>query len=172
MIVRSEQLKETLSMLDVAQRYGFTPNRGGFIRCPFHADKTASLKIYKESGKGWHCFGCGKGGTVIDFAMQLFDLDFKAACERLCSDFSLGIATTQISKKQLEEMHRKRQQEEVELKSYRNRYIDKECLYADLLEARELYKPKYQGRPLNPLFARALTELPAIEYWLDTHEWR
>ena len=171
MIYRSEDIKSNLSTLDVAQQYGFTPNRGGFVRCPFHADKTASLKLY-PSDKGWYCFGCNKGGSVIDFAMELFDLDFKAACVRLCGDFGLSGSYTPMDNKTLTELKNKRIQEEKELRAYRDEYLDKECLYADLLEARELYKPKYQDRPLHPKFAQALTELPYLEWWLDTHEWR
>lgn len=36
------------------------------IRCPFHADDSPSLHVYDDAS--WHCFGCGKGGDVIDFA--------------------------------------------------------------------------------------------------------
>lgn len=36
------------------------------IRCPFHQDATPSLHIYDDGH--WHCFGCGRGGDVLDFA--------------------------------------------------------------------------------------------------------
>ena len=35
--------------------------------CPFHDDHRASLSVNKEKGL-WHCFGCGKSGTIHDFA--------------------------------------------------------------------------------------------------------
>lgn len=56
-------------MRSVLDHYGYTPNRGGYIPCPFHGEKTASLKIYKP-GKGWACFGCHAGGSPIDFVMM------------------------------------------------------------------------------------------------------
>ena len=59
-----------------------TPNRGGFILCPFHHEKTPSCKIYEENNH-WHCFGCGAGGDVIDLVMQENDIDFISAVKRL-----------------------------------------------------------------------------------------
>jgi DNA primase len=40
--------------------------------CPFHAgDRDPSLVIYPP-GKGWHCFGCGKGGDAVTFCREFF----------------------------------------------------------------------------------------------------
>lgn len=52
-------------------------NHSGFAKCPFHNEKTASMKIYKDNR--FHCFGCGKDGDVIDFVMQRDGVDFKTA---------------------------------------------------------------------------------------------
>lgn len=49
--------------------------RDGKLRCPFHADRTPSLHVYDEPERGWACFGCGKGGTVIDFAARLWAVE-------------------------------------------------------------------------------------------------
>lgn len=50
--------------------------------CPFHEERTPSFTIYKESNS-YFCFGCGAGGTVIDFYMQLHDVDFKTAIKEM-----------------------------------------------------------------------------------------
>ena len=51
-------------------------------RCPFHADKTASLSVNLEHG-GWRCHaGCGSG-DIITFTMRLHDVGFREACELL-----------------------------------------------------------------------------------------
>lgn len=47
-----------------------------FINCLFHQEKTPSMKIYKD---GYHCFGCGAHGDVIDLYMQVHGVDFKTA---------------------------------------------------------------------------------------------
>ena len=87
-------------MRQVAERYGFDPNRSGFIKCPFHqGDRTASLKIY-PGDKGFHCFGCGAHGSVIDFVMRLFDLSFPQAVVRLSSDFNLGLTAHRLTRRE------------------------------------------------------------------------
>ncbi len=86
-----EETKTRLTMQDVAQHYGFTPNRAGFIRCPLHTgDRTASMKIY-PGGRGFHCFACNRGGSVVDFVAQLYGLDPLGAVRRLNDDFHLGL---------------------------------------------------------------------------------
>lgn len=88
---RAAEIKVRVSMLDVIERYGYEVNRVGFMCCPFHSgDRTASLKIYPGE-RGWHCFGCGKGGSVIDFVMEHDGLSFKGACKTLDSMFGLSL---------------------------------------------------------------------------------
>ena len=87
----AEEIRQRHTMREVAEHYGFQVNRANCIRCPFHAgDRQASLHIYPASG-GFHCFGCGAHGSVIDFTMRLFNCSFREAMGRLDSDFSLGI---------------------------------------------------------------------------------
>lgn len=106
-----QKIKERVKMADICQKYGYEPNRSGFIRCPFHSgDNTPSLKINET---GWHCFGCGRGGSVVDFVMELFECDFPEACKRLDADFGLGLyevpTLTQYRKRQQEQRERERQ---------------------------------------------------------------
>ena len=79
MIVAAEK-NRVEDMEDVLAWYGLTPNRAGFITCPFHPDKSPSLKIYEGNG-GWHCFGCGAGSDIFDFVMNFEEVDFKDAYE-------------------------------------------------------------------------------------------
>lgn len=62
-------IKGSLTMRDIFAKYGFEQNRAGFIVCPFHSEKTASLGTYAND-KRWKCFGCGAGGDVISFVMN------------------------------------------------------------------------------------------------------
>ena len=66
-------------MEEVVRMFGYEP-RMGFICCPFHGEKTPSLKIYSNS---WYCFGCNKGSSTIDFVMEHNNIDFKNAVEFL-----------------------------------------------------------------------------------------
>lgn len=72
----SEEIKGQYSMMDVINRYGYKANRAGFIPCPFHREKTASLKIYKTS---YYCFGCGANGDIFSFIQELEHVEFKEA---------------------------------------------------------------------------------------------
>ena len=60
---------------------GNTIPRSGMIRCPFHDDHTPSCMIYavKPYRKGWYCFGCHKGGSVIDWVMNWENVGFYEA---------------------------------------------------------------------------------------------
>jgi DNA primase len=50
--------------------------------CPFHNEKTPSFMVSPER-QTFHCFGCGKGGSVIDFVMEYEHVDFGEALETL-----------------------------------------------------------------------------------------
>ena len=91
----AEVIKDTVSMRDVAGMLGFTPGRGGFMVCPFHGDHDASLKIYDTKGghSGWHCFGCGRGGSVIDFVMESEKCNFQMAVRIINDRMGLNLLT-------------------------------------------------------------------------------
>ena len=86
----AEAIKESVSCQQFAEFMGLQINRAGFAVCPFHGDKDASLKIYK-GGRGWYCFGCHKGGDVINLASLYYGLGFKETLQRLNDDFNLGL---------------------------------------------------------------------------------
>lgn len=50
--------------------------------CPLHDEKNASFVWYKDNNS-WYCFGCCKGGSVIDLYMELNDCDFYKAIREL-----------------------------------------------------------------------------------------
>ena len=53
-----------------------------FGLCPFHSEKTPSFSV-SPSKQIYHCFGCGKGGSVINFIMDIERLSFPDAVEFL-----------------------------------------------------------------------------------------
>jgi CHC2 zinc finger len=52
-------------------------DQGGMIRCPLpdHEDRTPSCYVYPDAAAGWYCFGCDRGGSLIDFGAALWDVD-------------------------------------------------------------------------------------------------
>jgi DNA primase len=58
--------------------------------CPFHGEKTPSFSVSREKGT-YYCFGCKRGGDVIDFVMELERLSFAEAVERLADRFGVEL---------------------------------------------------------------------------------
>lgn len=79
-----DDIKRDHPMPEVVRQYGIEINRAGFCRCPFHNERTASMKIYAQS---FYCFGCGAGGDVIDFVRLYERCDFKTAFRMLGGEF-------------------------------------------------------------------------------------
>jgi hypothetical protein len=65
----SERIKAALSLADEFRRDGNELRKVGsrFVcLCPFHQERTPSCHVTPSNGR-FHCFGCGKDGTVIDY---------------------------------------------------------------------------------------------------------
>lgn|SRR3990167_11028656 len=70
----AEEFKEANSLRETIERY-IPINAQGFAICPFHSEKSASFKVYKNR---WHCFGaCSEGGDIISFLMRIHKISFK-----------------------------------------------------------------------------------------------
>jgi DNA primase len=87
---KAEQICSELKIQEVMTFYGIQFNNRGFANCPFHNEKTASLKTHDNHYK---CFGCGASGGVIDFVMETFGITFQQAIIRLDNDFHLGLTS-------------------------------------------------------------------------------
>ena len=69
---------------DVVGQY-VTLKRSGsnlFGLCPFHGEKTASFSVAPDKGI-YYCFGCHKGGSVINFQMEIEGLSYPDAVRKM-----------------------------------------------------------------------------------------
>ena len=168
------QVKSLVTIQEVAEHYGFHPNRAGYICCPFHHEKTASLKLYSGQ-RGFHCFGCGAGGTVIDFVMKLFDIPFRQAILRINADFALGLTWDKpdpaVRSAVLEARRREAQRKEkLERLEEKHRELAAEhCYWWEVLK---YFTPVRDGDYvyIHPLYAEAVKKQPYLEYLLDELE--
>ncbi len=72
--------------------------------CPFHQEKTPSFFVI--SGKGfYHCFGCSKGGNVINFIMEHERFDYPGALRYLAAKSGIMIPETGNSKSDSDRLH-------------------------------------------------------------------
>ncbi len=80
---RSELLSK-LNIADIVGEYVSLTNKGGrlWACCPFHNEKTPSFTVNTDK-QFYHCFGCGKGGNVINFVMEVQKMNFLEACQYL-----------------------------------------------------------------------------------------
>ena len=62
--------------------------------CPFHSEKTPSFTVSPEK-QIYHCFGCGAGGNVFRFIMEMEDLPFLDVVKKLASQCGVSLPTFQ-----------------------------------------------------------------------------
>jgi DNA primase len=122
--------------------------------CPFHGERTPSFSVSREKGT-YYCFGCKRGGDVIDFVMELERLSFAEAVERLAERFGVELPPASPDS-------RRRQDEQAQL--------------GDVIEAAQAFFVKRLGddRPRAFLERRAISLEFASAFGLGfaPGEWR
>ena len=111
---------------DVVGQY-VTLKRSGsnmFGLCPFHGEKTASFSVAPDKGI-YYCFGCHKGGGVVNFMMEVEGLSYPDAVRSLAKRAGMEVP---------------------EDEQYQSRYRQQERLWALMKEAgrffhEQLYAP-------------------------------
>lgn len=78
--MNSEEIKQSYGMEEIARKYGAIPNRSKMIVCPFHKDRTPSMKLYPQS---FYCFGCGATGDIFTYIEKLTGMTFREVYEML-----------------------------------------------------------------------------------------
>jgi DNA primase len=82
-----EQLKSSVDIVKTIQGYGVKLKRTGSTGrylglCPFHTEKTPSFNV-NATMQRYKCFGCGVGGDVLNFVMELERISFFEALKLL-----------------------------------------------------------------------------------------
>lgn len=166
----AEIIKQAIPTRVLAESLGVHVDRQGEALCPFHADTNRSLHIYKDPRRGWACFGCKKGGTVIDFAMQWYGIDFRQAVVRLDADFGLCLPigrkpTAQEQRRARLEREKRRQAEEqrrAALEAAEFAFWTQHARYVGLLNLIDDTRPKRAENEVSWLYATALKLLPMV----------
>ena len=139
-----------------AEYYGLEVNRGNMVCCPFHADRTPSMKLNEDY---FYCFGCGASGDVIDLTAQLFRLSPADAARKLAADFGIAEQKPSI----LAKLQRGKSQEETERHCFR--------VLGDYLQILQDWKtncaPQLPEDAIDPRYAEACHMLERIENMLD-----
>lgn len=97
-----ERIKRDVSLVRLAESQGYQLKKHGkdyALSCPFHEEKTASCIISPKTNL-FNCFGCGTGGSVIDWVMKTQGVSFRFACELLQKDLGLVLESGTKATKQ------------------------------------------------------------------------
>ena len=92
-----QELSERNDIVDVVSGYVQLTKRSGsnlFGLCPFHSEKTPSFSVAPDK-QIYHCFGCGKGGSVIGFIMEIENLSFPDAVGFLARRAGMAMPETE-----------------------------------------------------------------------------
>ena len=158
-----EAVKQSVTTRQAAEHYGIRVGRNGMACCPFHHDKTPSMKLDRR----YHCFGCGADGDVIDFAAALYGLGKKEAAVQLAQDFGLSYEDWKPPGKAKKPKPRQKSPEE-QFQEAKNRCFRILADYLHLLRAwRKEYAPHSPEEAFHPRFVEALQKQAQVEYLLD-----
>ena len=161
-----QEIKSRFNMSDIVSGYGFEINRSGFCLCPFHEEKTPSMKIYE---KGYYCFGCCEGGDHIKFVQKLFNLENPLdAAKKINEDFGLGLDFNHKPTKEefisAKNIVAERQQFERDEQIAYNAFTD---YFKILLDYGRQYAPKSESEVLDKRFVEYLHNFERLDYTVN-----
>lgn len=79
-----QQIKQSLDITEVVSDYVQLKKQGRnfFGLCPFHGENSPSFSVSPDK-QIYHCFGCGAGGNVFSFLMEIENISFQEAVAKL-----------------------------------------------------------------------------------------
>ncbi len=97
-----EDIKSKISLVELVSRYLSLTKKGDryWGLCPFHDEKTPSFSVIPDKGF-YHCFGCGKSGSLFDFFMEMEHLNFPESVRILGESVGIQIAQENESEKRI-----------------------------------------------------------------------
>lgn len=89
------EIRERTDIVELINGYTPLKKTGRSFKglCPFHQEKTPSFVVFPDS-QNFHCFGCGKGGDLFTFFMEIEKLDFREALRELAAKAGVSLEAT------------------------------------------------------------------------------
>ena len=87
-----DEVKNAANIVSIVSEYVALKKRGRnhVARCPFHNEKTPSFNVSEEK-QIFMCFGCGVGGDVFKFIMQIEHLSFPETVRFLAERYGIAL---------------------------------------------------------------------------------
>ena len=175
-------VKESVTMQQAAELCGLDV-RQGVCPCPFHNEKTPSMKLYPDH---YYCFGCHAHGDVIDLTAKMRNLSEMDAARLLADAFHVPVPVEVPKRKArepckphqvnagvlLERMADIIRRSEIQRReAWLNHALDVLIHYARLLiDWQEQYAPKPEDIAWHPLFVAAVRNEKRIWHMMSLLE--
>lgn len=157
-----DAVKQSVTIRQAVEMYGLKIRRNNMVSCPFHNDRTPSMKVDNR----FHCFGCGADGDVIDFVSRLYGISSLEAAQKIASDFGIS-CDMKIVKAKPKKVIRKKTDAQIYAEAEQRCYRVLSDYY-HLLKKWEIdYAPSMEDETWHPLFVEALQKKSHLEYLLD-----
>jgi len=88
----ADRVKQQADIVRIVGEYLQLKKAGQNFRglCPFHSEKTPSFNVH-PTRQIYHCFGCGKGGDVFSFVMEMEKCEFPDAVRQVAEKSGIAV---------------------------------------------------------------------------------
>lgn len=107
--------------------------------CPFHSEKSPSFNV-SPSRNSFHCFGCGKGGNVITFIMEMEKVSFPEALRSLADKAGIVLPKAQDDERDTE-MDKARERMQA-INDFAGKFFQERLLSPEGQAARDYFKKR------------------------------
>lgn len=169
-----QKIKEQVVLSDLIIRLTGADIKKGYMLCPFHNEKTASMNINDSKGV-FYCFGCGVGGDIFDFIRYYQNLNFIDSLKFIDELYCLRLFNQKISAKMLFNGRRAQIQQNKKIEEENKKIEEFNRLEDSLIQEirlNELFMKKLKS--LSDDWYYCLEQLATAEIKLDVllEEWR
>ncbi|HVZ80774.1 MAG TPA: DNA primase [bacterium] len=136
-----QRVKDATDIVAVISEYVPLKKAGSSYKglCPFHSEKSPSFMV-SPSRNSFHCFGCGKGGNVITFLMEMGKMTFPEALRTLAEKAGIALPKPREEERDTEaERARERMQA---INDFAGKFFQERLLSAEGQSARDYFKKR------------------------------
>ncbi len=142
----TQRILDTADIVDVVSDFVSLKRRGAnYIGlCPFHNERTPSFSVSKSKGI-CKCFSCGKGGSPVNFIMEIEQMSYQEALRYLAKKYNIEIVEHEMSEQEREEESQRESM--LAVNSFAMQHFEKNL--TDTADGREIGLAYFRKRGIN-----------------------